>query len=162
MNSDDLTGLSLDDLHQECLVRGYTDETVKRAERWLADHNDPDDTTFVPAELMEAMRATVVNGTALTERAADAATIHYWSDREPATVVKRTAKTITVQVDKATALTKVPYGRTPEYRYDRNTDGPTKVFSLRRNGRWIAKGSPMKGPPSLTLGWRNYYRDPHF
>lgn len=98
----------------------------------------------------------------LPQTADDAATVHFWSDREPATVIKRTAKTVTVQTDDARALNKVPYGGYPDYEYTRNEQGSTWTFSLRKNGRYVRVGEPARTGTSVSLGRRDYYRDPHF
>lgn len=102
----------------------------------------------------------------------DAATMNSWSDRNPATIVKRTAKTIHVQEDDTAHMSSpesiesgaaFANGRGDVTVFTRNYDAPIKVYSLRNNGRWIAKGAPANARGnSLTVGTRSYYRDPSF
>jgi hypothetical protein len=100
----------------------------------------------------------------------DAATINGWSDRYPATIIKRTAKTITIQRDRTSNLSSresidsgqsFAQGRGDLTIFERDYDAGMETYTLRKNGRWIRRGSSMNGP-SLTLGHRSYYRDPHF
>jgi hypothetical protein len=102
--------------------------------------------------------------TILDATADDAATMNSWSDRNPATIVKRTAKTIMVQEDDATAGERFELGGYPRmWLFERNYDAPIKTYTLRRNGRWIAAGAPMNSRGnSLTIGRRDFYRDPSF
>ena len=102
----------------------------------------------------------------------DAATMNSWSDRNPATIVKRTATTITVQEDNVVNLSSeadresgltFARGHGTVVIYERNYDAPLVTYTLRRNGRWMLKGAPMNSRgASLTIGTRDYYRDPHF
>lgn len=97
----------------------------------------------------------------------DAATINGWSDRNPATIVKRTAKTIVVQRDNTSHMSgerhdAYAHGRGEVVVYLRDYDAPLETYTLRKNGRWIMAGSPMRGGRSLSLGRRDYYRDPSF
>ena len=96
----------------------------------------------------------------------DAATMNGWSDRNPATIVKRTAKTITVQDDNVTNMSGEGHdayaaGKGQVTVYTRDYDAPLRVYTLRRNGRWIQRGASLRGP-SLTIGRRDFYRDPSF
>lgn len=98
----------------------------------------------------------------------DAATMNGWSDRRPATIVKRTAKTITVQEDNtdhmnAPGTDGYAQGHGDVMIFRRNTLAAERVYTLRKNGRWIASGSPANARgASLTIGRRSYYRDPSF
>lgn len=106
--------------------------------------------------------------TILDPNGADAATMNSWSDRAPATIVKRTAKTIWVQEDNTSHMSGDDHdayanGRGEVVIYTRNYDAPIKRYSLRSNGRWIAAGAPANSRGnSLTIGHRSYYRDPSF
>ena len=97
-----------------------------------------------------------------------AATLNSWSDRNPATIVKRTAKTITVQRDQTSQASGPDHdahahGRGEVVVFLRDYDAPLEVYTLRGNGRWIRKGSPANARgASLTIGVRSYYRDPSF
>jgi hypothetical protein len=104
----------------------------------------------------------------LNANADDAATINGWSDRNPATIVKRTAKTITVQRDNATNMSAdghdaYAHGKGQVVIFTRDYDAPMEVYTLRGNGRWVRKGQPATSRgASLTVGARDFYRDPSF
>jgi hypothetical protein len=102
----------------------------------------------------------------LNADADDAATINSWSDRNPATIVKRTAKTLTVQRDNAANMSPADHDAYAEGKgkvvvFTRDYDAALEVFTLRDNGRWIRRGESKRGA-SLTVGHRDYYRDPSF
>jgi hypothetical protein len=101
----------------------------------------------------------------------DAATISGWSDRHPATIVKRTAKTIWIQEDRVINMTSeanresglaFARGHGDVVVFLRDYDSPIRKFTLRVNGRWVANGAPKHAGPRLSIGTRNHYRDPHF
>lgn len=108
----------------------------------------------------------------LDAEAADAATMNSWSDRNPATIVKRTAKTIWVQEDRVANLSSeesresgltFARGHGDVVIFVRDYDSPIRKYSLRKNGRWIQQGAPANARGgSLTVGRRDYYRDPSF
>jgi hypothetical protein len=102
----------------------------------------------------------------LDANADDAATINGWSDRNPATIVKRTAKTIVVQRDDVTNMSPADHdayahGHGKVVVFTRNYDAGMETYTLRKNGRWIARGDSLRGR-SLTIGHRDFYRDPSF
>lgn len=77
-------------------------EGFKRAERYRKD-GKPELADMVEQRTIE--RITIFNRTALTPatvKVGDGVTINLWSDRHAATVIKVTAKTVTVRRDKAT------------------------------------------------------------
>ena len=102
----------------------------------------------------------------------NAATMNGWSDRRPATIVKRTAKTIWVQADHVTNISSEANresglvharGHGDVTVFARDYDAPIRRYTLRKNGRWMAAGAPLRSQgASLTLGRRDYYYDPHF
>jgi hypothetical protein len=101
----------------------------------------------------------------------DAATIHGWSDRHPATIVKRTPTTITVQRDRTSQMSKpenvesgVAYanGQGDVVIFQRDYDAPLETYTLRKSGRYVLKGQPMRGSRTLSIGTRSVYRDPSF
>jgi hypothetical protein len=97
----------------------------------------------------------------------DAATVSIGSDREPATIVKRTAKTITIQRDRVSNMSGPGHdayanGKGQVVIFQRDYDAPLEVYTLRDNGRWIRKGDPKTARGGLGIGRRDYYRDPHF
>jgi hypothetical protein len=109
------------------------------------------------------MTTTILNATA-----DDAATMCSWSDRSPATIVKRSAKTIVVQEDNATNMSapehdSYAHGHGQIIIFTRDHDAPLVTYTLRNNGRWIRKGAPANARgSSLVIGRRDYYRDPSF
>lgn len=108
----------------------------------------------------------------LDANADDAATMNGWSDRRPATIVKRTATKIIVQEDRAEHFTSdadrdsgraFAQGHGSHVVFTRDYDAPYRYYSLRKNGRWIAVGSPANSRgASLAIGHRSFYRDPSF
>jgi hypothetical protein len=103
----------------------------------------------------------------LDAEADDAATIVSWSDREPATIIKRTAKTITVQRDRTAHMSgekhdAYAHGKGQVVVFQRDTDAPEEVYTLRDNGRWKRKGEPKTARGGLIVGRRDFYRDPSF
>lgn len=91
-----------------------------------------------------------------------AATILSWSDRSPATVIAVKGASITVQADNAKRTDNNGLSESQEYEYSRNPDGATHVYTRRRDGSYVRKGSKMRGGPRLALGYRSKYRDPSF
>jgi hypothetical protein len=63
-----------------------------------------------------------------------------WTDRWPVTVIAVSGNTVTVQEDS--------YSETKPYSNDwiivPNPNGRISTYTLRKNGRWILKGSSMK------------------
>jgi hypothetical protein len=97
----------------------------------------------------------------------DAATVAMWSDRDPATIVKRTAKTITVQRDRVNNMSAPGHdayanGKGQVTIFQRDYDAPLEVYTLRDNGRWKLKGDPKTARGGLSIGRRDFYRDPSF
>lgn len=92
------------------------------------------------------------------------ATILYWSDRHPATVVEvsKSGKAITVQEDNAKRTDNNGLSESQEYEYSENPNGRKMVFSLRKNGAWVEKNSSMQNGVRLLLGSRNKYYDYSF
>ena len=97
----------------------------------------------------------------------DAATMNGWSDRNPATIVKRTPKTIVVQPDTTSHMSSDAHdahahGKGQVVIFQRDYDAPLITYTLRGNGRWVRKGDTQRSRASLTIGHRDYYRDPSF
>lgn len=88
------------------------------------------------------------------------ATLNLWSDRRAMTVTRViTPKKIEVKQNETRCLDWYgsDYEILPELR-----DG-AEVFTLRKNGTWVAEGQPKKyGSVTLTLGFRHHYIDPSF
>lgn len=103
----------------------------------------------------------------LDANADDAATINGWSDRNPATIVKRTPKTIVVQRDRVSQMSAPDHdahanGKGNVVIFQRDYDAPLETYTLRSNGRFVRKGDTMRSRASLTIGHRDVYRDPSF
>lgn len=97
-----------------------------------------------------------------------------WSDTQAGTIIEASATKVTWQRDKATlqngvtsgaedALTFAPGGFVghtsgqQRYEYEADPDGTTQVFTLRKNGKWIAAGDPMKNGRRLKAGRSEHY-----
>ncbi len=91
------------------------------------------------------------------------ATICHWTDREACTIVSVSAsgKQIVVQKDKATRTDNNGMSEMQGYSYAPDPVGAIRTFTLRKNGRWITKGSPMDGT-SCHIGHRRQYHDYSF
>ena len=100
----------------------------------------------------------------------DQAAVCYFSDVQPCTVIKRTKKFVTVQMDdyklnKDSKPEIIAGGfaghctNQRELKYDitRNENGSTMKFGLRQNGRWCQCGDSCSNPTSLSKGWRAFY-----
>jgi len=86
----------------------------------------------------------------------DGVTMAGWTDRHAATVIKRTPKTVTVQRDKATRSDSNGMSDSQSYTYERDPEGATYRFSLRKNGTWRKVGDSDKGM-RMVAGRREYY-----
>ena len=99
--------------------------------------------------------------------AGEAATILYWSDRSPATVVDYDDKKqiVTLRGDKAICTD----FEQQTYTYERSENGPTYHFRREKNGSWVqvlfkrdtGRWIKSKGA-GLIIGRREKYRDPSF
>lgn len=96
------------------------------------------------------------NGNPAEGSVGDGATILMYSDTYPATIIARTAKTITVQQDNA----KVIAGVWPDYQYayTPNADGVVTLFRFSTKRGWVNKKMGRR----LLIGTRRYYQDPTF
>lgn len=85
------------------------------------------------------------------------------SDCYPYTITKILSPCrIEVQADLYSpgALHEGPYGQ-QHYEYRANPNGPTSIYTKRRNGGWYEQGCSMKYG-ALCLGTRRAYFDPSF
>ena len=99
----------------------------------------------------------------------DRANVRYHTDVRPCTVIKRTAKTVTVRFDRAER----DHSWKPEQviggfaahtvnNHDQrwiiaeDLDGACRKFSLRQSGAWIEVGDSPRGT-RLGQGWRHFY-----
>lgn len=106
----------------------------------------------------------------------EGATINHWTDRSACTVIEvsKSGKRIKIQRDKATLLNGMNSdaedkltcevggfaghvsGR-QRYDYERDENGSISEVSLRKNGKWILKGSNAKTGTSISEGRREHY-----
>ena len=100
----------------------------------------------------------------------DKAAVYYFTDVQPCTVIKRTKKFVTVQMDdyklnKDSKPEIIAGGfaghctNQRELKYDitRNENGGTLKFGLRENGIWCRCGDTCRNPTALGKGWRAFY-----
>lgn len=93
------------------------------------------------------------------------ATLHYGSDSYPATVsrVSANGKTLWVKKDKKMVTGGTFEAGNVTFVTLPDEDAPEQQFSLRSNGRWMAKGTPVHARYGhLSLGARAYQQDPSF
>lgn len=88
----------------------------------------------------------------------DGVTMCHWSDRHAGTVtaVSPSGKTVTVQRDKATGHHHEMTDQ-QEWTYERDPHGITQTFTLRRDGRFWARGNAIGGLPVLGDGRHEFY-----
>jgi hypothetical protein len=87
----------------------------------------------------------------------DGCTLLLYSDTYPATIVKRTPKTLTVQVDQETIVG----GKWPdlEYTYAPNPKGDITTYFWSDKHGWVNNKATAR---RCLVGERRYYRDPTF
>jgi hypothetical protein len=105
---------------------------------------------------METMQE--INRTAFV---GNAATVNWWSDSKAGTIIQvsPSGKRITVQLDKSTRTDKNGMSDCQHYEYERDINGATYEFSLRKNGRWVVIGHETRHGVSCTIGGRYTYHD---
>ena len=96
----------------------------------------------------------------------DRANVRYHTDVRPCTVIKRTAKTVTVRLDRAEVAkppVMVPGGfaavvlEPGTYEISEDPKGRLMTFSLRASGAWKGKGTRVNEVGNvLRAGWRKY------
>lgn len=93
------------------------------------------------------------------------ATIVMWSDRRAVTVIGVTRDhgydTVRVQFDKVTRTDTNGMSEAQSYSYEPDPDGAIRVYTLRKNGRWVRRGETMSGE-TLLIGHREEYYDYSF
>jgi hypothetical protein len=87
-----------------------------------------------------------------------------WTDRHAGTItwVSANGKRLRWRRDKAIRTDSYGMSDVQSYRYEPDPNAVEVEFTLRKNGRWIQKGSPMRGSGSLMLGTRREYYDYSF
>ena len=91
----------------------------------------------------------------------NAATVYWWSDSKAGTIIEvsPSGKRITVQLDKSIRTDSNGMSDCQDYRYERDPNGPTYKFSLRKNGRWIVIGHETRDGVGCSIGSRHTYHD---
>lgn len=94
----------------------------------------------------------------------DGATLLFYTDRQAATVVevRDGGKTVVVQADKATRADTNGMSDAQSYTFERDLNGTKRTFTLRKNGRYVAKGQGYKNGQTVILGRRDHYYDYSF
>lgn len=83
-------------------------------------------------------------------------TIHYFSDREAATVIEiKSPKTVIIQVDKCTRTDKNGMSDDQSYTYEPNPSGAIFEVRLTSKGVWKI----LKESSTVTFGVRRKYHD---
>ena len=103
----------------------------------------------------------ILAGLSVQPEVGQGATLLLWSDRKPATVVavSRSGLKVTVQEDRATRTDENGMSESQSYTYERDPEGWTYTFTLRKNGSWVEEGSKMRSGTRLALGRREKYYD---
>ena len=86
-------------------------------------------------------------------------TKNYYTDRHAATIVSVNGQSITVRDNEVQVLDYEAgkYAVLPQL-----LEGSDRVFTKRKNGRWVAKGQPANKGLGLSLGIEDHYIDPTF
>lgn len=87
----------------------------------------------------------------------EGATVCFYSDRCAGTIVARNGRTLTWQADKATRTDDLGMSDAQSYTYERDPQGRTMEFTMRKNGRWVCAGEPMRGGTGLAAGRFHYF-----
>lgn len=88
------------------------------------------------------------------------ATIYYYSDREPATIIEisPSGKRIVLREDKSIRLDNNGMSECQSYRYEPDPDGKIHAATLRKDGTYRLIG----GKTVVSLGDRRHYHDYSF
>lgn len=89
------------------------------------------------------------------------ATLLYWSDRQPATIVdvQKGGKLIAIQRDNAERIDSNGMSESQEYKYSPNVAAPLEWYQLRKNGSYVKKGESLRHGQRLAIGYREKYYD---
>lgn len=91
-------------------------------------------------------------------------TICFWSDCKPAEIieVRRDGKELVVRDMNYKVISGSTQDGSAEYEYSSCENASTSVWTLRKNGKYYAKGASIKDSNSLGIGYARRYYDPHF
>lgn len=87
------------------------------------------------------------------------ATILLYSDALAATIVEVGPRKVVVRTDKPVRRIGNSEG---DWETEQDPNGTRWTFTLRSNGRWVAKGEGPFSGARLMIGFRREYRDPTF
>lgn len=93
------------------------------------------------------------------------ATLYFGSDAYPATVsrVSPSGKTLWVRQDEVMVTAGQFEAGNVDYVTYENPGAAEHMYTLRQNGRWMAKGAPVNARYGhIGLGYRRYAQDPSF
>jgi hypothetical protein len=86
-----------------------------------------------------------------------------WTDRDPYTIIEvRSPKRIVVQADDARRSDANGMSESQSYLFIPDPNGHKVVLTLRKNGKWVPEGEPLKGAGSFLIGSRGKYHDYSF
>lgn len=87
-----------------------------------------------------------------------------WTDRHAGTItyVSPSGKMLKWRRDKAIRTDSHGMSDCQSYRYEPNPDAAEYTYTLRKDGRWVRKGAPMRGSGSLLIGSRSEHYDYSF
>jgi len=86
-----------------------------------------------------------------------------WTDRHAATIVSvsKDGKTIGIVQDIATRIDNNGMSDTQQYSYAPG-EGTDRLYTLRKNGKWVRKGEGIKNGSRIAIGFRDEYYDYSF
>lgn len=90
------------------------------------------------------------------------ATIIMYTDRYAATILAVTRQGVYITEDIVTRTDKNGMSESQDYTYAPNPIAKMQVFTLRKTGRYVRRGEPMRGGTHLVIGTRDHYIDPSF
>lgn len=90
-------------------------------------------------------------------RVGDGATMCMWSDRRAGTIIEARGRIVVWQEDKATRTDNNGMSENQHYEYERDSQGMTRTFTLRKNGRWVQKDQDMRSGTRLVHGRHQFY-----
>jgi hypothetical protein len=92
------------------------------------------------------------------------ATVVMWSDRYAATIVEvsKDKKSVVIQEDNADRTDNRGMCDSQEYSYSPNPEASKQTFTLRKNGRWVREGEPLKNGTSILINVRVHHYDYSF
>jgi hypothetical protein len=99
-----------------------------------------------------------------TPKVGDGCTILMWSDRHAATITKVSSngRRIWIKEDISTRTDKNGFSENQTYTYKTDHAAPPVLYTLRKNGKYIKAGEPLRYGLTLLIGKRMTYFDYSF